>query len=263
MDIRVSSSEATDLSMVAHRFEEKCEQSSLKGLSSIIDGFGVVLRDTPSEHVNSLLVHVSRREHTEKISAAGSARYTCDAEQPLRSIELWKDVSTDRIMISIAVRLHKIFKMRFKEDFWDGRPVVIQQIVFQMTPVDVLPRKKAVVAELAEEVQHLSTKALGILGAVCDGVRFEDVTTVPKMLTEALLKVVEPLTTSLKLDQVTLSVVLGDDPVAITTTIASEQQLALESALRPGSRALPCVHLELPPGTKSGIEHSNNFSTTK
>jgi hypothetical protein len=263
MDTLVSSSESTDLSVIARRFEEECEQSSLKGLSSIRDGFGAVLRDTPPEHVDSLFVRLSWREPSGNHQAIDSANYTQDAEKPWRSIELWKDVSTDRIMTSIAVRPHKSHKLRFKEVHWDGCPVVVRQIVFQTAPRDVPPAEKAVVGGLLEEVRHLTASALNILGKVCDGVRFEDVTTVPKMLTEALLRVVEPLTTSLMLDQVTLSVVVGDDPVAITTTIASEQQPALKSALRPNVHAVPSVHLEIPPHTKLRIAHTKTWSTKR
>lgn len=161
----------------------------------------------------------------------------------------------------MTVRLHKSLKMRSKEVVWDGCPVVVRQIVFQMAPRDVPPAKNAVVGGLLDEVHHLTTSALNILGKVCDGVRFEEVTTVPKMLTEALFRVVEPLTTSLMLDQITLSVVVGDDPVAITTTIASEQQPALESALRPNAHAIPNVHLEIPPHTKSQIINTATWST--
>jgi hypothetical protein len=261
MDISVSGSEATDLPVIAHRFEQKCEESSLKGLSSAIDGFGAVLCDTPPEDVNSLLVRVSPRETSG--NAADSANCTQDAENPLRSIELWKDVSTDRIMTSVAVRLHNSFNMRFREAVWDNRPVIVQQMIFQMVPVDLIPPTKAVVGGLTEEVKHLSTSALNILGRVCDGVHFDDVTKIPKMLTEALLRMVKPLTTSLKLDQVTLSVVMGDDPVAITTTIASEQQLPSNNALRPDLRALPRVHLELPLHTESGIKHYTTWSDNK
>jgi hypothetical protein len=261
MDISVSGSEATDLPVIAHRFEQKCEESSLKGLSSAIDGFGAVLCDTPPEDVNSLLVRVSPRETSG--NAADSANCTQDAENPLRSIELWKDVSTDRIMTSVAVRLHNSFNMRFREAVWDNRPVIVQQMIFQMVPVDLIPPTKAVVGGLTEEVKHLSTSALNILGRVCHGVHFDDVTKIPKMLTEALLRMVKPLTTSLKLDQVTLSVVMGDDPVAITTTIASEQQLPSNNALRPDLRALPRVHLELPLHTESGIKHYTTWSDNK
>jgi hypothetical protein len=261
MDILVSSSESTDLLVIARRFEKKCEQSSLKGLSSIRDGFGAVLRDTPPEHADSLFVRFSRRERSGNYQAIDSANYTQDAEKPLHSIDLWKDVSTNRIMTSIAVRPYKSLKLRFKKVLWDGCPVTVRQIVFQMAPRDVSPAKKAVVGGLLEEVHHLTASALNILEKVCDGVRFEDVTTVPKMLTEALLRVVEPLTTSLMLDQVTLSVVVGDDPVAITTTIASEQQPALKSALRPNAHAIPSVHLEIPPHTKLQITNTTTWST--
>ena len=259
MDISVSGSEATDLPVIAHRFEQKCEESSLKGLSSAIDGFGAVLCDTPPEDVNSLLVRVSPRETSR--NAADSANCTQDAENPLRSIELWKDVSTDRIMTSVAVRLHNSFNMRFREAVWDNRPVIVQQMIFQMVPVDLIPPTKAVVGGLTEEVKHLSTSALNILGRVCDGVHFDDVTKIPKMLTEALLRMVKPLTTSLKLDQVALSVVMGDDPVAITTTVTSEQPLDSKSTLRPYMRTPSRVRLELPPHTKSEFEQYKVWST--
>ena len=262
-DILVSSSEATDLSVIARRFEEKCKQSSLKGLSSIIDGFGAVLRDTPHEHLESLRVCTFPGPQLGRRQAANSADHNQDVEQPLQKIELWRDLSTGRIMTSIAVRLHRSFNMRFKEAHWDGRPVVVQQIVFQMATTDVPPTGKAVVGGLVEEVHHLVTEASKILGKVCDGVRFEDVTTVPKLLTEALLRVVEPLTTSLKLDQVALSVVVGDDPVAITTTIASEQQPALKSAIRPNMHAITGVHLEMPPHTQARVKHVATWPTKR
>jgi hypothetical protein len=260
-DILVSSSETTDLSVIARRFEEKCEQSSLKGLSSIIDGFGAVLRDTPHEHVESLRVGISPGQQSGKHQAVDFGNHTRVAEQPLQRIELWKDVSTDSIMTSLTLRLHKPFKMRFRGAVWDNRPVVVRQIEFQMTPLAVPLKEKVVVAGLIEEVQHLATGALAILDQVCDRVRFDDVIAVPKMLTEAVLRIVKPLTTSLKLDQVALSVVMGDDPVTITTTVTSEQPLDSKSTLRPYMRTPSRVRLELPPHTKSEFEQYKVWST--
>jgi hypothetical protein len=263
MDITISGPEATDLSVIARRFKEHCERSSPKGLSSIIDGFGAIPRDTPSEHVDSLRVRISPGEHSVKHQAVDSGNHTQVAEQPLQRIELWRDVSTDSIMTSLTLQLHKSFKMRFRGAVWDNCPVVVRQIVFQMAPVDVPPTEKVVVGGLIEEVQHLATEALAILSQVCDRVRFDDVTAVPKMLTEALLKVVKPLTTSLRLDQVALSVVVGDDPVAITTTVTSDQPLDSKSAIRPDMRTLSRVRLELPPHTKSDFEQQKYWSSDK
>lgn len=264
VDISVSSSEATDLSMIAHRFEQRCEESSLKGISSIIDGFAAVLRVSPSKQVDSLVVQISPRGHSGKQQVANSAECTQYAEMPLRSIEVWNDASTNRVMTSIGMPLHKSFKMRFKQALWNGRPVVVQDMECQMASTDAPQTEKVVVGGLLEEVHHLKTSALNILGSVCNGVRFEDVTTVPRFLTEAILRVVKPMTTSLKVEKVTLSLLIGDDPVNITTSIASEQQPALSPALQSELRALPPrVHLEIPSDTKSSIEQYRSWSPNK
>lgn len=257
----VYGSGATDLSVIARRFEEKCEESSLRTLSSIIDVFGAVVNDTPPEHVNSLLVQISRGGSSD--NAANTQSCIQLLEPPLRSIELWKNVSTNRIVVSMAVQTRETLNLRFDNATWDDRPVEVRQIVFQMASVDVPPTMRAAAGGLQQEVKHLTASALSILGKVCDGVRFDDVTKVPNMLAEALLRVVRPLTPSLKLEKITLSVIIGDDPVAITATVASEQQLALKSASRPERHSISCVRLELPLHTTLATEYATTLSTNK
>jgi len=259
--VTVSGSEATDLSVIAHRLEEKCEKRALGGLSSFVEGFDAALRDTAPECLDSLIVRAVQREDPENdVDTQNPNQF---ATPPLRSIELKKNVLTNRVMVSIAVRIQETLNIRFDTAAWDDRPVQLRQIVFEMASVDVPSTARAVAGGLEQEAEHLKTRALTTLGTICDRVRFDDVTAVPNMLAEALTRVVQPLTASLKLEQVTLSLVIGDDPVVITTTIASEQQAALESARQPGLHAIPCVHVELPLHSTSEIKHSKIWSTKK
>jgi len=262
MNIRLEGPATADLSVIARRFEERCAESAFEGLSSIVDGFNAGLRDTLPESADSLLCNVYNEDDLPKDHALVTDNCAQLARKPLRDIELRTKASTNIVIASITLRMHETFKIYFNNDKWDSCPVEVRQIVFQMTAVDG-PSAVRIAAggslSLEQELNNLTTRALSILEKVCGNVRFDDLTMVPRMLAEALLRVVPPVTTTMKMEQVALSLVLGDDPLIITETITSEHLNTSEG----GHTLLPHTQVELPPGTKLEIRHRHRWLEAK
>jgi hypothetical protein len=264
MSMQLEGPANVDLSISAHRFEERCAESAIEGLSSVVDEFSAVLRCAAPEHADLLSVNIAYEDDLQKDRAIVTETHAQLTPRPSRTIELKKNASTKNVMVSIALRMHETFQLHFRNDDWSSRPVEVRQIVFQMAAVDGTPAVQPAAGRAPsteQEMERLATLALSILGQVCDGVKFDDVTSVPHLLVEAILRVVGPKTT-LKLEQVTLSVVIGDDPLTITQTITSAH---LEAALKSGPRSVPLSHaqVELPPHTKLEIEHRHVWLDSK
>jgi hypothetical protein len=220
-------------------------------LPFVVDSFLSVLQGLPSDFPDPLAVKITPE----------SAELTTNVEtqviQPKYSVALEKASQAESASVSVCLDLHKSFRLRFNDPTWTDRKILVKQVLLKMSPIDAFavssllkkPAKERV--QIPREIHHLGDSAATIFKKVCDGVKFDDPAAVPAMLAEAVLRVVRPLTTICKLEQVSLRVVIGDDPVTLTKTVSLAD---LAARLRkPQIHMQALDHIEFPSGYVSSV----------
>lgn len=227
-------------SAIARRFEDGFAETLARDLPCLLDSFFTVSRSFPKHIPDPVIVKVSHdtRSHY---------------------VELTRGTVGESINCSFHVNLQQPFQLRFGGTKWKDRPLSVQSILFRMSPIDttavssLLKSSPKDQVSIEHERRHLVESAIEIISKVCDGVRFDDVATVTGMLAEAVLRVVRPLTAGLKLEQICLSVVIGDDPVTLTKTVSLTD---LDARARTPQLYVPSLdHVSFPSGSRSSAVH--------
>jgi hypothetical protein len=261
VDVSVASHSnvASDIPTIARCFEEGRSRQSgtANDLPIMLDNFLGVLPNLPKDITDYVKVKISLDP---KVVAATSANLVA---LPSYTLELKKGSSSESVSVIVTSDLQACFKLRFKDSRWRNRSIRVQRMVLQMSSMDAAavnslltsPAKTQV--SILAETSHLAASASATMKKVCEGVKFDDVAVVPGMLAEAVLRVVRPLTTGLKLEQVSLSVIIGDDPVTLTKTVSLTD---LGARVPSAQRYVPLLdHVEFPSGYLPRTQRSTFF----
>ena len=214
----------------------------------MLDSFLTIVQDHPTNDIDDLTVRITHD------ASALSARAS---NWPAQFMELKKGTADGSVNVSVHTSLHRSFQLRFNSKAWKNRQIQVKRISFQTTPLDTVGVKSLLDQSLLEQVSvkremdHLVNSATAILQKVCEGVKFDDVTTVTGYLAEAVLRVVRPLTAGLLLERVSVEVVIGDDLVTLTNTV-SAADIAARSRTSSGYIS-PSDLVELPSGYQATL----------
>lgn len=198
-----------------------------------------------------MTVKISRDAPTLSAYRASSSPYLT------HSVELKKGIAPDSVKVHMHTDLQRSFQLRFNSKEWKDRRIQVKGILFQISPIDAAAIDSLLASHISEqinieqEMSNLATNAANIVQKVCDGVKFDDVTTVTGYLAEAVLRVVRPLTEGFVLESVSMEVVIGDDLVTLTKTVSVADLAARARA--PEYRTLPLDHVELPSGYQATV----------
>ena len=256
LDISVASDAQTELdqSAIASRFAQIHAQSIARDLPFMLDSFLAVLQSLPSDITDPMTVRISRAAPTLSTSRAASS------PRPAHSVELKKGAISDSVKVSMHTDLQRSFQLRFESEEWGNRQIRVKGILFQISPIDAIAVNSLLESPLSEQVSieqemdNLAYNATTIVHKVCEGVKFDDVTTVTGYLAEAVLRVVRPLTAGFVLESVTMDVVIGDDLVTLTKTVSVAD---LEARIRaPESYTSLIDHVEVPSGHQETVSLS-------
>lgn len=205
---------------IASHFERRCSESPSKDLTSMLDSFHAVVQKFPRDVKNPVIVKISQEAPETPRELGGSK------SMPTFSLELRQAAVAGSTSVSLHVDLQKSFELRFTSAQWKRRPILIKRISLQMSPIDA-----AAVSSLGEspihdqltiahEARHLIDSASSIIGRVCEAVEFDDTALVPGMLAEAILRLARPKTTCFEAEEVTVDVIVGDEPVSLIKTVS-------------------------------------------
>lgn len=225
----------------------------------------IKLRIDAKHASGTTLARYYQREHSTKPLRADDATErdtkAKSFEHLPHHVELAHDVTTGSSTTSIQLEVCKSLLVRFNEAQRDKCPVEVKYATLGVAPIDTtssLPQASSSKPAWSEkEISNLVASVSDVLEKVCDGVRFDDITKVPQLLSEAVLRVVRPPTASLKLERVSLGVLIGDDPLVLTETVSLG---SMEAARRATDTAiLPTWQYQLPPNTTSKVIADTKF----
>jgi hypothetical protein len=253
LDISAPSDAQTNFtsSAIASRFEQDCAKIVAKGLPSILDSFLTVSQNLPTKNKDDTTVRISQN---------ASALPAQPSTSPTYFMELKKGTANKSVNVSVYTSLQRSFRLRFNSTDWKNRPIHVKQILFQMSSLDaatvksLLDQPASEQVGLKREIDHLAENATSIVQKVCDGVKFNDVTTVTGYLAEAILRVVRPLTVGFLLERVSMDVVIGDDSVTLRHTV-SVPDLGARSHTSSGYIS-PLDYVEIPSGYQATVSES-------
>lgn len=258
LDISVASNAQTNFtpSEIASRFEQSVALNTASDLPSMLGSFLAVLPSLPKNIPDPMSVRISH-----DASALSTSRAS-NSPQLTHTVELKKGAAHDSVKVSVHTDLRRSFWLRFSSEEWSDRRIQVKKIRFQLSPIDAVAVNSLLNSPLSEQVNieqemnNLATKAATIVQKVCEGVKFDDVTTVTGYLAEAVLRVVRPLTAAFVLESVSMEVVIGDDPVTLTKSV-SLADLAARSRT-PERHTSPLDHVELSSGYQASLSHTLN-----
>lgn len=248
---------------IAHQFEKRCLKSGLKGLNAILDGFAAAVGPLEVEHTGPCLFAFTE----DRIGPNVTTDQTSSSRRTVRVphiLELRKDGPSDSTICLLKLDfVDKLFQIGFQGNRPKPRPIEVRQIVFRMAPVDA-----ATVASSAtnaandtvsteQEIEHLTTSACAILEKVCASVKFDNITVIPDLLGEALLRIVRPLTARIKIEEVTLKSAIGGGPVTVSKTVTLNDLAAQTQG--PRHEVIPTGHVELSPGSRMSVVHNSRY----
>ena len=220
----------------------------------MLDSFLAVLQNLPTDIADPMTVRISLDAPTFSRGHANNSLLPAD------SVEFKKSTASDSVKVSIRTDLQRSFQLHFNSEGWEARQIQVKGILFQISPIDatavdsLLGHSFSEQVGIEQETNNLATNAATIIQKVCEGVKFDDVTTVTGYLVEAVLRVVRPLTPGFVLDSVSMEVVIGDDSVTLTKTVSKAD---LEARIRaPKAYIPPLDHVELPSGYQATVRHS-------
>lgn len=207
-------------SAIASRFEQHLARSMARDLPSMLDSFLAVLPSLPKNIPDPMIVRISRDVPALSTSRATSSPRSTDL------VELEKGTAHGSVKVSMHTDLRRSFLLRFSSKEWSDRRIEVKRVLFQLLPIDAVAVNSLMKSPFSEQVNieqemsNLATNAATIVQKVCEGVKFDDVTTVTGYLAEAVLRVVRPLTAGFVLESVSMEVVIGDDPVTLTKSVS-------------------------------------------
>lgn len=210
-------------------------------LPSVLDSFLTVLRSLPRNAADSVVVTISRE------ACKSSADLPRPVQQPVCRMELKKASQPETFSVVVHVDLQRSFRLRFNDAEQSDLPILVRQILFKMSPIDatsassLLQKPANERVSISREMSHLIESASNTLNKVCDGVRFDDVAAIPGMLAEAVLRVVHPLNVGCTLQEISLEMSIGDDPVFLNSTVSIEDLSARLRSPRSYRPSLNCV----------------------
>ena len=251
LDISVPSDPHTKLtsSTIASRFKKVCDRAIAGGLPSMVGSFLTVLRDLPINDVGGMTVRISRT-----VSELSTMQMRASPCLP-QFVELKRGAASGSVNVFIHTSLQSSFQLRFNNPKWKNRQIQVRRILFQLPSIDavevasLLDRPLSEQVSFEREMDHLAQNAATIVQKVCEGVKFDDATTVTGYLAEAILRVVRPLTAGLKVERVSVDVVIGDDLVVLTKTMSLAD---LEARTRAHNGvSSPVDHVEFPSGSQA------------
>ena len=238
-------------SAIALRFEKIQDRSVARDLPRVLGSFLNVLQHLPTNIADPMTVRISHDASMISSVRASSSHY------PTHSVELKKGTCSDSVKITMHTDMQRAFQLSFNSMGWENRRVQVKGIMFQLSPIDAVMVSSLLDGPLLEQVSieqemnNLTTNAATIVQKVCEGVKFDDVTTVTGYLAEAVLRVVRPLTPGFVLESVSLDVVIGDDLVTLTKTVSVAD---LEARIRaPTSYESPIDHVATPSGYQATV----------
>lgn len=203
-----STTSASTSRMLAQAIESNCAKSGLAGLASIIDGVCGAVGDLPS-HVASTVVFEGPVTSVGPSSVYGDNREASQMRLTTHSVEL----ETDNSSGPTGVAIKSIFQKKLSAKLRGSRSsygIEVTGIVLKMAAVHklTLAASSEYVATrhitAGEETTVLVQRTCAVLDRICAEVDFDDFTSVPDMLAEAILRVVSPLTPSLQIEEVSL-----------------------------------------------------------
>lgn len=231
-------------SAIALSFEQMYARSTARDFPSMLDSFLAVSESLPINMTDPITVRISRDLPNLSTSPVDSSSW------PTHSVELKNGTATGSVKVSMRTDLQRSFQLRFNKEEWKNRQIQVKGIRFQISPIDAAAVKSLLDTRLSEQVSieqemnNLASNAATIVHKVCEGVKFDDVTTVTGYLAEAVLRVVRPLTAGFVLESVSVDVVIGDDLVTLTRTVSMAD---LEARTRtPELYVAPLDRVELP-----------------
>lgn len=253
---------ASVLPIMARHFEAHCANSALMGLPTLIGGLAACLKVLPADIVDSFRIKTYHQSSGPGLSTDYDRRNHPTAHPP-HSVEIYSGHSIASINASIDASIDKSLQLRFNDATSEDCSLQVRNIIFGLAPIDIsptsstfdAPEQKGFTTE--QEIDHLVASASSVLGKVCDGVRFDDVTKVPRMLAEAILRVVRPLTMFAKIEQVSLRMTIGDDPLVLIKTVSQEDLSAEKHS--PESVVEPQASIVLPFDTAASIVHNTSW----
>jgi hypothetical protein len=222
----------------------------------MLDSFLTISQDLPTSSEDDITV---------KISHGASALPAPTLTWPTHFMEFKKDTASKSINVSIHIDLQRSFQLRFNSKEWKDRQIQVKRISFQTSPLDTVTIKSLLdqpvskQVSIKQEMDHLATNATAIVRTVCEGVKFDDVTTVTGYLAEAALRVVRPLTTGFLLERVSIDVVIGDDLVTLTNTISVADLRARSHAS--GGYTSPSDYVDIPSGYQATVSERRGPKT--
>ncbi|KAM0715071.1 hypothetical protein Q7P37_009536 [Cladosporium fusiforme] len=195
--------------MLAQAIESNCAKSGLAGLASIIDGVCGAVGDLPS-HVASTVVFEDPVSSVGPSSVYGDDREASQTRLTTHSVELETDNSSGPTGVAIKSIFQKKLSAKLRGSRRSSYGIEVTGIVLKMAAVNTL--KLAASSEYVatrhitagEETTGLVQRSCAVLDRICAEVDFDDFTSVPDMLAEAILRVVSPLTPSLQIEEVSL-----------------------------------------------------------
>lgn len=189
-------------------FVTRCEESGLAGLAKIVYGASNMFSALPAPCASSICF-----EHLQS-NGLSEAHCLTKAEPRKRTSEhsvRLKHLGNNGLT-SISIRTDRTRKLsaRLRDDILSHCRIEVTGLLLKLAPVesstlvavkdyDVKPHLSA-----AEEVQKLFKSAYKIMSQMCENAEFEDYTTVPDRLAEAVLTAVRPLTPVLKIEGISL-----------------------------------------------------------
>lgn len=208
------------LSDVAGCFENRFSDPHSKDLASVLDSFRAVVQMLPQEAKDPVTIVISQEAPESR-----TERKDPDS-RPAFSFELKKADNAGYVNVLLHVSPQDSFQINFKQPVWKTRSIQMKQMSLRLSPLNgaamAVSRNSTTQDQptIVDEAHHLVDRALSVIGQVCEAVEFDDVALVPGMLAEAVLRVIRPKTTFLKLEQVSVGVVVGDDPITLTKTVS-------------------------------------------
>ncbi|GAB7334445.1 hypothetical protein MBLNU13_g06447t1 [Cladosporium sp. NU13] len=259
LDLSVASNAQTNFtpSAIASRFEQGLARNNASDLPSMLDSFLAVLPSLPNNFPDPMSVRISQDASPLSTSHASSS------SQLSHSVEFKKGTGHDSVKVSMHTDLRRSFQLRFSSEEWSDRRIQVKRVLFQLSPIDAVAVNSLLNSPLSEQVNieqemnNLATNTATIVQKVCEGVKFDDITTVTGYLAEAVLRVVRPLTEEFVLESVSMEVVIGDDPVTLTKSV-SLADLAARTRT-PERHTSPLDHVEL----SSGYQATQSQALTK
>lgn len=202
-------------------FDDSCGNSDLVGFSSIILAARKMLAKAPAD-VQALAAlkgptGVTTLSKDASVLGARSKGY---------SIELNKTSHSHSIGLKIRTELNKETSFKLVGSALHLHAISVTGMALKLAPLNIDTSKALDDSSIQEisteqEMNHFAEQAHAIVEKVCEHVEFDDISLVPDMLAEAVLRTVRPLTSGLNVQELSLDYKTLENPFICTTTVSS------------------------------------------